>query len=72
MRALLGASDNLTWQALLVPEVVVVPLAGALLGLLPLRSPGVTGVAADGAAAARALPVQEAGPPEHGTGRPAR
>ena len=60
----------LTWQALLVPVVVEVPLARALLGLLPLRpSPPVpVGVAADGAAGAGALPVQEAGPPQHGTG----
>ena len=57
----------LTWQALLVPVVVEVPLAGALLGFHPLGPPA-PGVAADGTRRARALPVQQARPPQHGGG----
>ena len=58
----------LAWQTLQIPVVVVVPLARALLGLLPLRPPVQRGVAADGAAGASALPVQEARPTQGGTG----
>ena len=57
----------LTWQALLVPVVVEVLLAGAPLGFHPLGPPA-PGVAADGTRRARALPVQQARPPQHGGG----
>ena len=57
----------LTWQALLVPVVVEVLLAGAPLGFHPLGPPA-PGIAADGTRRARALPVQQARPPQHGGG----